>query len=1065
MKTKPFSLIPRATSIPRANAASERVRNRISLTPRFSGVNLTRLKQKPFQRFVIPTRLKLGAWSFSGAWSLGFGICVLLSTLPPALASTNLSLTLQQALFEEEANHNLPAAIQSYQALIAQHDQDRKLAATAVFRLGECYRKQGNVKDAAAQYERVIRDFSDQSSLVSLSRENLASLGVRPQTQPIASDAARQEQKRLLQEQIKLVEQQLAYRQKMVEVGRIPPDELVPTQIEILKLRGQLAAIDSGAPLNAGTDSTAAANDAERIALENRIAELKALPREKLRVAIQQSFPNPVLNSLMEQLIVAEQRLATSKQEYGPEHAEVLKAKTQLETVSKQLDTQVDAAVEALEIKRSALAAASQASSPGPLAGASTSPEAEEERRIKALIKDSPDLINASSVVGPNGESQTLLQAAAGKGQLSIVKLLLDNGAAVNGVRQLATTPLHYAAFNGHKAVVDFLLSKGANADAQTEQGVTPLHLAALKGYEHVAASLLKAGAPVNARVKSSTTILGYSFSAGETPIQSAASAGYPAVVQTLLASGADPNAINNDGRTPISYSVARGDENITKILLAADADPNAGRNAFPLGEAARKGDAALLELLLSNGANPNTNSNNSVRPLYGAIANRQAQAITILTRHKANLNILNPQGNPVIFDALGDAESLKALLDGGADPNQLSENRFGSMSESSSPLLKAVSDHNKAAVELLLTHHADPNLGYVKGGWTPLHSAAAYGDKEIAELLLKNGGKINARDSEGATPLHVAVKNGKTEMVQLLLAAKADPNARNNSGQTPLDLAKQFNAPHQPGALTMPTPLNSIPVRPLPATATTFASTGTESPPLKIADLLRQHGADDNLPDFSVIRVMRKGMGPWVIFHRDTNSFNRFSLFETLATAAHLNLTYPDFDRLRIHHPDPAKPGAQKEIPIDAKSDPRGLFDCAKDVPLEFGDTVEIPEREHTLTEASNYLTDPLQKSLQLCLKRRVKFVVRDQTDELTLEGFQSDAFLSQVLRRPTAQNLLRSSSDFSHVHVKRTDPESKKVTELTCDVQSIWSGKSPPANDLWLRNGDIIEVPDKSE
>src|SRR5947209_4311186 len=79
-----------------------------------------------------------------GASSLGFGIslaCFLLSAfcfLPGARANTNLSAALQQALFEEEANHNLNGAIQSYQSLITQFEQDRKLAATAIFRLGEC---------------------------------------------------------------------------------------------------------------------------------------------------------------------------------------------------------------------------------------------------------------------------------------------------------------------------------------------------------------------------------------------------------------------------------------------------------------------------------------------------------------------------------------------------------------------------------------------------------------------------------------------------------------------------------------------------------------------------------------------------------------------------------------------------------------------------------------------------------------------------------------------------------------------------------------------------------------
>src|SRR5215471_7136931 len=66
-------------------------------------------------------------------------------------ASTNdLTTTLQSGLFEEEANHNLAAAIQAYQSVAAQFDKDRKLAGTAIFRLGECYRKQGATNEAAA---------------------------------------------------------------------------------------------------------------------------------------------------------------------------------------------------------------------------------------------------------------------------------------------------------------------------------------------------------------------------------------------------------------------------------------------------------------------------------------------------------------------------------------------------------------------------------------------------------------------------------------------------------------------------------------------------------------------------------------------------------------------------------------------------------------------------------------------------------------------------------------------------------------------------------------------------
>jgi hypothetical protein len=57
------------------------------------------------------------------------------ATLP---AADTLTEQFQQALFEEEANRNLPAAIAGYEAVVKRLDEQRQLAATAVFRLGEC---------------------------------------------------------------------------------------------------------------------------------------------------------------------------------------------------------------------------------------------------------------------------------------------------------------------------------------------------------------------------------------------------------------------------------------------------------------------------------------------------------------------------------------------------------------------------------------------------------------------------------------------------------------------------------------------------------------------------------------------------------------------------------------------------------------------------------------------------------------------------------------------------------------------------------------------------------------
>src|SRR4051812_19760408 len=108
------------------------------------------------------------------AQAVGVTVALMLTSFVGRAATTNdITSLVQRGLFEEEANHNLEAAMQSYESAIKLHDKDRKLAATAIFRLGECYRKQGKTNEANVEYKRIITEFSDQKELVDLSQSYL----------------------------------------------------------------------------------------------------------------------------------------------------------------------------------------------------------------------------------------------------------------------------------------------------------------------------------------------------------------------------------------------------------------------------------------------------------------------------------------------------------------------------------------------------------------------------------------------------------------------------------------------------------------------------------------------------------------------------------------------------------------------------------------------------------------------------------------------------------------------------------------------------------------------------
>ena len=132
-----------------------------------------------------------------------------------------------------------------------------------------------------------------------------------------------------------------------------------------------------------------------------------------------------------------------------------------------------------------------------------------------------------------------------------------------------------------------------------------------------------------------------------------------------------------------------------------------------------------------------------------------------------------------------------------------------------------AASGDVEAVTDLLAV---DPMLvqSYSSDGWTPLHLAAHFGHRRVAEALLACGADVHARASDhlgttpllwavmgqdvalvtllldhgadvseassaGSTPLHKAAVLGNAALVRLLLARGADVNARNSGGQTPL--------------------------------------------------------------------------------------------------------------------------------------------------------------------------------------------------------------------------------------------------------------------------------------
>ena len=82
-----------------------------------------------------------------------------------------------------------------------------------------------------------------------------------------------------------------------------------------------------------------------------------------------------------------------------------------------------------------------------------------------------------------NGLNATPLQSAAAGNHVSIVKMLLKNGANPNVREGGGFTPLHAAAENGSGEIIQLLIMAGADLHAKSNNGRIPLDLATDKGH------------------------------------------------------------------------------------------------------------------------------------------------------------------------------------------------------------------------------------------------------------------------------------------------------------------------------------------------------------------------------------------------------------------------------------------------------------------------------------------------------------------------------------------------------------------------------------------------------
>jgi ankyrin repeat protein/L-ascorbate metabolism protein UlaG (beta-lactamase superfamily) len=309
---------------------------------------------------------------------------------------------------------------------------------------------------------------------------------------------------------------------------------------------------------------------------------------------------------------------------------------------------------------------------------------------VARLLKADPKLVEAK-----NDQGDTALHQAAGcrrgeEAALPIVRLLLENGAALEARNASNQTPLLYSAYGGFKRVVELFLEKGASIRYQDSNGRSPLHYAAREGR-----------APV---------------------------------VELLIDKGADPSLKDGQGRTPLDYAVLRNQTAVLETwmrLVRYDAKGPEGSSL--LHAAASQGHEDMVRSLLEKGADPARPGPNGdtilLSYLRGGLSARAVDAIA----KGADVNSKDAAGRTALHLAVekGSDEAAKALLDKGADPNAVDGNGL-------TPL-EIAQDWGSGALASLLTakgaRPARPKVHVLKGGSHEIIEPPAGEKSEVAVI------------------------------------------------------------------------------------------------------------------------------------------------------------------------------------------------------------------------------------------------------------------------------------------------------------------------------------------